>query len=108
MKSPAAAPKGLSAPALAFWRGVQADYNIADSAGLALLEVAARAWDRFEGARKVLDAEGPVIKDRWGQSKPHPAANVERDARAGFLAALRALNLDLEPLKNGPGRPGGR
>lgn len=107
MKSPSP-PKGLSPGARQFWRGVQEEYAIVDPAGLALLEVAARAWARLEGARMVVDAEGAVVKDRWGQSKPHPAANVERDARSGFLAALRALQLDVEPLKAGPGRPGGR
>jgi hypothetical protein len=33
---------------------------------------------------------------------------VERDSRAQWLAALKALNLDLEPLHDKPGRPGGK
>jgi hypothetical protein len=39
--------------------------------------------------------------------KPNPACTIERDARQGLLAALRALNLDVAPLKP-LGRPGGR
>ena len=69
-----------------------------------LLETALVAWDRLEDARQTLAAEGIVLKDRFGQAKPHPAAAIERDARQGFLAAMKSLNLDLEPLK-GVGRP---
>ena len=45
--------------------------------------------------------------DRFGQVKSHPLLSVERDSRAQYLAALKALNLDLEPLRDKPGRPGG-
>ncbi len=44
--------------------------------------------------------------DRFVQRKPHPLLAAERDARAQMLAALKALNLDLEPLKD-RGRPPG-
>jgi glutathione S-transferase len=47
------------------------------------------------------------MADRFGQPKPHPLLATERDARAQFLAALKALNLDLEPLRDRVGRPGG-
>lgn len=108
MKSPPAVPKGLTPGARRFWRDTQASYAIQDTAGLAVLEVAARALGRMEGAAAVLDREGVVFKDKAGQFKPRPEVIIERDARSGFLAALRALQLDLEPLKPGPGRPGGR
>jgi hypothetical protein len=74
---------------------------------LLLLETGMRAFDRCEAARALLDRDGVVVTDRWGQSKQHPAAAVERDARAGLLAALRALCLDVEPLQPRVGRPGG-
>ena len=100
-------PKGLSKPAREFWTRLQGEYEITDAGGLAVLEQAARAFHRAEDARAMLDREGCVMKDRWGQAKTHPAAAVERDARAGVLAALRGLNLDLEPVKK-IGRPPGR
>lgn len=49
-----------------------------------------------------------TFTDRFGQIKAHPLLPVERDARAAFLAGLRSLNLDFEPLHDGPGRPAGR
>ena len=36
-----------------------------------------------------------TMQDRWGQTKPHPLLATERDARAGFLAGMRALGLDV-------------
>jgi hypothetical protein len=38
--------------------------------------------------------------------KVNPAVNAERDARSGMLHAFKALNLDVEPLRDGAGRPG--
>ena len=107
-KSEPKVPKGLSAPAKVWFRKLLDEYEIADQGGYLLLETAMRRFDRAEAARKLLDHDGPVIADRWGQMKPHPAAAIERDALTGMLAALKALNLDVEPLRDGPGRPGGR
>ena len=100
-------PMGLSEPAKKWYRRLLAEFEIRDDAGRLLLETAMRAFDRGESARALLERDGVVITDRWGQSKPHPAAAIERDARSGMLAAMRALNLDVEPLRDRPGRPGG-
>ncbi len=40
------------------------------------------------------------MKDRWGQTKVHPAAPVERDARSAFLSALKQLGVEI-PLEEG-------
>jgi hypothetical protein len=48
-----------------------------------------------------------TVADRFGQPKVHPAVLIERDARGQMLAALRDLHLDLEPLRDRPGRPAG-
>jgi hypothetical protein len=84
-----------------------AEYSIQDAAGELLLEQALRCFDRGEQARKALDRDGVCTLDSRGRPKSHPAAAVERDARAGMLSALKALNLDLEPLRDRPGRPPG-
>ena len=105
----AAPPKGLSRSAAKWWRRVVAEYGICDAAGEMLLETALRCWDREEQARGQLDRDGCTTLDARGRPKAHPAAAVERDARSGFLAAIRALNLDVELLHAKPGRPpGGR
>ncbi len=75
---------------------------------MALLSTACTEWERAHRARVILDGEGEVVKDKHGGSKAHPACAVERDALSGFRAAVKQLNLDLDPLKDRAGRPGGR
>jgi P27 family predicted phage terminase small subunit len=89
-------PTHLSADAKKLWARLFADYELADAAGSLLLQSACEAYDRQQQARKLLAKEGPVIKDRWGQSKPHPAAGIERDARNQLHSALRLLRLEPE------------
>lgn len=99
------APEHLRAAGRAFYAEVAAEYGIADSAGLALLVTAAECVDRMRAAQTSIAEHGELVIDRYGAPKLNPACALEKDARNGFLAALRALNLDLEPLRDGPGRP---
>lgn len=98
-------PVGFSPAARKLWLKITKEYDIADSAGLAILTSAMESFDRAAAAKRVVDLEGPVVMDRWGQRKVHPAANVELANRAAFLNALRQLNLDVEVNNRGPGRP---
>lgn len=102
-----APPRGLSAEARKLWKDILREYSITDPAGLSILRAGLESFDRASTAKRLLDVEGAVVRDRWGQSKVHPAAGVDRDSRAAWLSALKQLNLDLEPLRDGPGRPGG-
>lgn len=114
MKRNSRPPGHLSKESKRLWREILEEYAIEDSAGLRILRTALEAYDRSQAARETIDGkngkdgEGMQVKDRFGQSKPHPLLTIERDARAGFLAGLKALNLDLEPLHDRPGRPGGK
>ena len=67
--------------------------------------IVARRVDRARAAGAVIQREGAVFKDRFGQPRLHPAVLVERDNTAAMLRALNSLGLDLEPLRDGPGRP---
>ena len=87
------APSHLGAAARKLWAKLYTDYALDDSAGQALLQTACEAWDRAEGARVMIRKDGAVVKDRFDQLKAHPACAIERDARAQFLAAVRALRL---------------
>jgi hypothetical protein len=98
-------PEHLRAEGRAFFVAVADEYAIADSAGAALLSRAAEAVDRIHAAQVAIAAHGELVIDRYGAPKLNPACGLEKDARAGFLAAMKALNLDLEPLRDGPGRP---
>lgn len=102
------APAHLSAESKKFFRWVSEEYDISDPAGLRLLQSAAEALDRIRQCREKIDADGVSVVDRFGQRRAHPLLSVERDNRAAFLAAMKSLNLDLEPLHPTPGRPPGR
>jgi hypothetical protein len=99
------APEGLREAGAAFFRSVADEYAISDAAGLALLSRAAECVDRLAAAQAAIAEHGELVIDRYGAPKLNPACALEKDARAGFLAAMKALNLDLEPLRDGPGRP---
>lgn len=89
-----APPPHLSADARKFWTSIHADFVVDDGAGLALLRAAAEAFDRAQDARKLIEKDGgPVLTDRFGQRKPHPAVAIERDARGQLVSAIRALRL---------------
>jgi P27 family predicted phage terminase small subunit len=107
-KSTLKAPAGLSASARAWWRKLMTEYGIADAGGLLLLQSALEAFDRMRQARDLIAKHGAVTVDRFGQLRPNPATTIERDSRAAMLAALKQLNLDLEPLRDAAGRPPGR
>lgn len=100
-------PAHLSAEAKRVWKALHGEFALDDPAALALLRSAMEAFDRAEGARRQIEREGQTLPDRFGQLKAHPLLATERDARAQFLAALRQLNLDVEPLNDRPGRPPG-
>ena len=101
------APGHLSKEAQAIFDGIAQDYSICDTAGLRILRVSCEAYDRAQAARSAIDADGMTVKDKFNQIKPHPLLATERDSRAAFLSGLKALNLDIEPLKE-IGRPAGR
>jgi P27 family predicted phage terminase small subunit len=90
-----------------WWTRLTGHYDISDEAGYLLLATCLEAFDTMRRAQELLAAEGLVTRDKFGQAKPHPAAAICRDARAQMLAALKALNLDLEPLRDAIGRPPG-
>jgi P27 family predicted phage terminase small subunit len=102
------APGHLSKDAKALWQELTNEYAINDSGGLAILKTGLEAWDRAASARMQIDKEGMVLADKYEQKKAHPLLTVEKDNRAAFLNAIKMLNLDIEPLRDKAGRPGGK
>jgi P27 family predicted phage terminase small subunit len=98
MKKCEATPKHLKGASRQLWIRLRADFVVDDGAGLALLQAACEAFQRTQEARAMIEKEGAVIADRFGQLKPHPAVNIERDNRAQMISALRALKLTPEDM----------
>ncbi|MEW5772479.1 MAG: phage terminase small subunit P27 family [Thermodesulfobacteriota bacterium] len=101
-------PRHLSKEAKSWWTQIHNEFEIEDSAALLILTTAAEAFDRMRQAQQLLKKQGATFLDRFGQVRANPATTIERDSRAAMLNALKALNLDLEPLQERPGRPAGR
>ena len=87
------APKNIRPEAKELWKDIHTDFDL-DPAGYHLLTVAVISLSRFHRAREIIDDEGEAYKTSSGQRKKHPAVEVEKNARQGFLAAMKALNLD--------------
>jgi hypothetical protein len=102
----ASVPEHLGAAGRVLWGDIQSAYQIADPGGLALLQQAAEAADRIASVRKQIDEAGELIMVR-GIPRVNPLCAVERDQRAALVRCLRNLNLDVEPLRDRPGRPEG-
>ena len=60
-----------------------------------LLNLACEAYDAAQEARAVLQAEGKVFVDRFGQPKPRPEVAIQRDSAISFARLLRELDLDI-------------
>lgn len=101
-------PKALSIEARRWWNRLQAEYELGDEAARFLLETALTAFDRMRQAQQAIAEDGMTVRDKFGQLKINPAVNAERDARSGMLMAFKSLCLDVEPLRDGVGRPPGR
>jgi len=44
----------------------------------------------------MIEDEGPVLTDRFGQKKPHPACQIEAQSMINFAKLLRESGIDLE------------
>jgi hypothetical protein len=87
------APDGLSARSRRIWKAVNTDWDLLEHEQ-ATLEEALRALDRSAEARKAVDRDGPLIRDRYAQPRAHPGLVIERDHRNLYLRAMRELALD--------------
>ncbi len=92
-KSSIPPPSHLRPATQAWWTQILADFEL-ESHHLRLLELAATAWDRAEGAREVIDQLGISYEDRFGAPRARPEVAVERDSRIGFARLVRELGLD--------------
>lgn len=96
-------PTTLSAPGKQMFSAIVEEFGIDDSVGLRLLQSACEAFEFVQMCQKQIKADGPMIED-GEKRKIHPMVAAMRDARSAMLQNLKALNCDLEPLKN-IGRP---
>lgn len=100
------APRTLSKEAQKLWNQITGSYSDFDDYGCLILKVALEAYDRLQSAKATIDIEGSTLKTPTGHVKPHPCLAIEKESRNGFIAAIRLLNLNIEPAGE-IGRPPG-
>ena len=100
-------PKEWNVFAKKFWASVHRQFAIEEPQHVELLRAACQQLHRAEQARAVVDEEGAVDRDRFGQRREHPGVATERKAHLAFLRISRELGLDVEiTAARGPRRPG--
>lgn len=93
---PGQPPAHLSTSSKRWFKAIVSEYDL-EGHHLRLLALACEAFDRGQEARAIVDAEGCIAFDRFGQSRPHPAVAIERDARTAAARLIRELGLDDSP-----------
>jgi hypothetical protein len=101
------APAGLGKSGRRLWKAIQESYAIDDPGGVAFLVSACRAEDDIIRMRTKVAKDGDTLTVTDKPPTAHPLLAVIRGLENIRRQSLRALNLDLEPLHNRPGRPGG-
>src|SRR4051794_3441443 len=82
------APDHLLGPERELWDKIVAAFSFTDPASIALLGVACDCHMRARTAREDIEKTGTTFKDRWGQLRPNPLLNVERDSKSSFIIAM--------------------
>lgn len=106
MKIPRA-PSHLSKEAKSWWRKINQGWELDDSA-LLILQAGLESFGRMKEAQKLIEEKGLTITDRFGTEKENPAIGIERKSRDSMVRCLKTLNLQIEPLHDRVGRPGGK
>lgn len=101
MRNETKPPPRLSPEAKRWWSEIMDGWKL-DPAALVILTTAAEAYDMELTALRDIRDRGQLVK-----GKANPSIRIAKDAGLMKLRALRALNLDLEPLNNTSGRPAG-
>lgn len=100
------APPHLSTESKKLWRDIAQAYSDFDEYGYLILRTGLEAFDRLQDARRRIDKEGLCYKTKSGYKREHPMLKIEKQARDGFLSAMRLLGLNIE-LPGDIGRPPG-
>jgi hypothetical protein len=99
-------PRPLGEHGMKLWTSIVRDYEFSDPGSIETLCEACQALDRAEELAAQIATDGVIVRGRAGP-RDHPALKHELANRAFVTRSLARLGLDLEPLHDRPGRPGG-
>ena len=80
-----------------WWQSVAKAHKLTE-AQRHLLTLAGETWDRSTQARRILEQDGLIFLDRFGQPRPRPEVTIEKDAKLLFARLMRELQAGGENL----------
>lgn len=94
-------PAHLRDEGAAFFRRIVARRIVAEFAieggAVDVLTRAGECIDRMAAARASIAEHGEIGVNQYGEPKLNPACSLEKVSRDGFYAAMRLLDLEIEP-----------
>ena len=99
-------PSTLGKPGATLWQSIMSEYKIDDAGGREMLLQICTAADRADECAEAIDRDGPMIRTKTGL-REHPLLKLELASRSFVVRSLHRLGLDIEPTRDGPGRPPG-
>ncbi len=87
------APRHLMPNTRQWWTRCAKENNLKEPR-LQLLTLAGEAWDRSTQARTLLEQNGLTYLDRFGQPRPRPEVDIEKNAKLLFEKLMRSLDLE--------------
>jgi phage terminase small subunit len=92
-----AAPRHLQTAGATFFNQMVRETDVAGADKLAVLTRACECLDRIAAAQASIADHGEVTVNQHGQPKLNPACMLEKQARDGFFAAMRMLDIEDAP-----------
>lgn len=86
------APKELKRSGRRLWRAVQSEYELEEHERGLLVEMC-RTVDTLDRLAALVEDEGEILADRFGQPRPHPALVEARQLRIAYARLSAALRL---------------
>ena len=97
-------PRPLGRHGAQLWRSITSEYSFDDTPGRELLYAVCAALDIAELCAAQVLVDGPVLRNKGGTVREHPALRAELAHRSFIVRTLARLGLDYEPVK-AVGRP---
>jgi P27 family predicted phage terminase small subunit len=86
-------PSHLNQRAKRLWRKISEAYQLGPDHKELLLRLT-EAVTRLDSVRETVDSDGLVVRDRFGQDRAHPLAQIEVQTRTQIARLLDQLGLD--------------
>jgi phage terminase small subunit len=87
------------------WKKFHEEYDLTAVQDIERTRLACKCLDDEAAHMETVTKEGRYVRDRWDQTREHPAAKAARDCRVLFCRIVRDMGIDLKDVtENRPPR----